>query len=128
MGISLRGMAQEHTEGLSDLFVGRKKLLKKDRKKFLDRDLTVMDFDTVSYNDTHFAVVVFEEEESIAYSAGKALTEIIDAYADACGGIREARERYREEEGLIIRMEETETSTGNTFIKVMVVNGEDEDE
>lgn len=120
---TLHSVAKEKTKGLSDLFEGREQLKKKDRKKFLGRNLTVSDFDVLDYNNSHYAVVVFEEEPAIAYSAGKALTEIIDAYVEACGGVADARAAYRDEDALIVYLEETETKeSGNTFVKVTVID------
>lgn len=122
---SLLSVAKEKTKGLSDLFEGREPLKKKDRKKFLNRDLTVSDFDVLDYNSAHYAVVVFEEEPTIAYSAGVALTGIFDAYVEEFDSVKDARDAYRDEDALVVHLEEIETKEkGNTFIKVSVVNGE----
>lgn len=124
---SLKAVAKEETKGLSDLFEGREQLKKKDRKKFLNRHLTIMDFDVLDYNTSHYAVVVFEEEEQIAYSAGKNLTEIIDAYVGNFDSVSDARAAYRDEDPCIVMLEETETKEkGNTFIRVTVVDGDEE--
>lgn len=126
--MGLKNVAKEQTKGLSDLFEGREQLKKKDRKQFLETELTVQDFDVLDYNNSHYAVVVFDEKQEYAYSAGKQLTQMIDAYVEECGGIKEAREQYKDEEPLVIIMHETETKEGNTFVAVEVVDAEHDDQ
>ena len=128
--MKFKEIAKQETKGLSDLFDGREKLEKKARKDLLNRDLTIIDFDIVDYDDTsdkkqphkHFGVVVFEEEPEVAYCTGMQLTRIIDAYIAEFDDVIKARNAYTEEEQLIVRLEEKETKGGNTFVAVTVVN------
>lgn len=124
--VSLLSTAKQRTEdGLSDLFKGRKKLSKKDRKAFLDIDLTVSDFDIVEAKGKHYVVIVFLEKPDFAYGGGKILTEIFDAYVENFDSVEEARAAYKDEgEPLVIRLEMVEGEE-NDYVKVTVVNDED---
>lgn len=128
---SFKEVAKEATRGLSDLFEGREQLDADKRDELLNTDLTMMDFDVIDYDDPsdktqphkHYGVVVFSEHDGIAYSTGKQITEMIDAYVgEFAGDVRAARDAYAKEDKLVINMEKKRTKGGRTFVSVTVVN------
>lgn len=85
--------------------------------------LTISDFATCTIDDKKVGVVTFTEMDGKFYWGGQSLTNMVNAFCEACGGEKEARADYADlpnDQKVRVSFESTTTRNKNTFIAVTV--------
>lgn len=93
---------------ISELHNGRTKV---DTSDLVGKELTISDFDIAALDDgTVFGVFLFEGMDGFYYNGGLVLTKIVKEWAEACGGLEEARAEYAKEKDKVkIKLTEGKT-------------------
>lgn len=106
---------------LSELMTGRK-LDTEEIIAMLPDGATVVECDTVTTEDAHYAVVKFAEIPDAFYTGGLVLTKIVDAWIDDYNGdIATLNHDLREAGGVRIKMEEKKTKGGRNVTTIEVL-------
>lgn len=106
---------------LSELMTGRKLETSEIIAMFPD-GATVVECDTVTIEDAHYAVVKFEELPDAFYTGGLVLTKIVDAWLDDYNGdIATLNHDLREAGGVKIKMVEKKTKGGRNVTSIEVL-------
>lgn len=118
---TFKQIAQDSTQ-LSDLYNNRKKI---DTQDVINKELTIVDFDLIEIDDSVFCCMIFEELDGFFYNGGMILTKMVKQWADAFGGLEEARNAYKSEpkERVKIRLTETKAKKSkNNLVTVETIN------
>ena len=111
--LNIRKIAQRATT-ISDIMEGREKVDK------VDGIYHITDFDLVANSDGEvYAVCAINEKQFI--NGGMVLTKALSSIVEEFGNIEDAREQFRMEGGLNVRLERKKTQKGRDLTAVTIL-------
>lgn len=122
MGINFKEAAKNVTGG-SFISAGRTKVKLDDFASHHGGRLTIIGADLWNGENGKYCACIASEDKSVYFTGGKALTEIVEKWADLAGGDCEVMSKeLAEQGGVLMEFERTKTKTGRDFTQVTVVD------
>lgn len=122
MAMDFRTLGQEICNGC-DLITGEENKLSTEEVAALG-EVTLDDFSVCTLDGKNVGVVTLKEAEGKYYWGGQALSNMVNAFIEACGSEAEARSQYADEKKknpVRMRFEMTKTKSKQDFVKVTVL-------
>lgn len=122
MGINFKEVAK-NVAGGSFISAGRQKVKLEDLSNANGGRLTVKMADLWNGENGRYCACVAAEDESVYFTGGKALTEIVEKWVDLAGGDCEVMSKeLADQGGVLMEFERTKTKSGRDFTQVTIVD------